>query len=73
MRSVCWLLEKEEELAVVSEIWVHFQDGERKKEKQASKIVQSELKMANEELIKGERKDLERTQKQSWNTSFFTR
>ena len=73
MRSVCWLLEKEEELAVVSEILVHFQDGERQKEKQASKIVISELKMANEEFIKVERKDLERTQKQSWNTPFFTR
>ena len=27
--------------------------------------------MANEELIKVERKDIERTQKQIWNTSFF--
>ena len=52
---------------------MHFQDGERQKEKQESKIVESELKMANEELIKVERKDIERTQKQIGNTSFFTR
>ena len=52
---------------------MHFQDGERQKEKQGSKIVKSELKMANEELTKVERKDIERTQKQIWNTSFFTR
>ena len=52
---------------------MHFQDGERQKEKQGSKIVERELKMANEELIKVERKDIERTQKKIWNTSFFTR
>ena len=53
---------------------MHFKDGERRKEKQGSKmIVESELKMVNEELIKVERKDIERTQKQIWNTSFFTR
>ena len=50
---------------------MHCQDGERQKEKQGSKIVESELKMANEELIKVERKDIERTQKKVWNTSYF--
>ena len=33
-------------------MWVYFQDGEEQREKQASKIVESELKMANEELVK---------------------
>ena len=38
--SVCWLLEKEKKPCVVKNIWVHFQDGERQKEKQGSKIVE---------------------------------
>ena len=33
-------------------MWVYFQDDEGQREKQASKIVDSELKMANEELVK---------------------
>ena len=41
-----------ETIGGVSDMWVYFQDGEEQREKQASKIVESELKMANEELVK---------------------
>ena len=57
-------------------MWIYFQDGEGQREKQASKLMESELKMAHEELVKVKNRSFpyfrERTQEQSWNITFFT-
>ena len=54
---------------------MYFQDSERQRDKPTSKIVEGELKMANEELVKIKNRSFpyfpERIQKRSWNTSFL--
>ena len=57
-------------------MWVYIQDGEGQREKQVSKLMESELKMAHEELVKVKNRSFpyfrERTQEQGWNITFFT-